>query len=382
MKRKIAVVTGTRAEYGIFVPVLKAIELHQKLELSLIVTGMHLSKEFGYTIREIEKDGFKIDAKVNMLNKEDTGASMARSVGKCLVGMVEALELINPDVLLLLGDRGEILASAIASTYMNIPIAHIHGGEVSGSVDEPVRHAITKLSHIHFVATDESANRIIKMGENPSSVFVVGAPRIDTILSAKLDSHEDIKQKHNLDLSKPILLVIQHPVTTEANDAARQIRETLDAILELKMQTILIYPNADAGGRRMIQVIKEYEKYSFIKTFKSLPHEEYLSLMKTVSVMVGNSSSGIIESSSFKLPVVNIGTRQERRERAENVIDVNYNKKEIVDAIKKVLYDQDFKEKVKKCKNPYGDGKANERIVKILSEIEITPKLLQKRITY
>ena len=375
-------VTGTRAEYGILRPVLRAIKASPQLDLALIATGMHLSKEFGSTVKEIEKDGFKIDAKVEMLHTEDTGAAMAKSIGKCAGGMTDALEQIKPDILLLLGDRAEMLAAAVAASYMEIPVAHLHGGEVSGSVDDSVRHAITKLAHIHFPATEKSAKRIIKMGEDPSRIFVVGAPSLDTILNERLPKQAELAKKYGLDLSKPILLVLQHSVVTEADEAAGQIKKTLDAIAELKYQTILIYPNADAGGRRMIKAIKKYEKYPFIKSFKSIPYTDYLGLMRTVSVMVGNSSSGIIEAPSFHLPVVNIGTRQKGRERSTNVIDVGYNRGEIIKAVKKALYDRKFRAKVKKCKNPYGDGKASQRIVKVLSKIEITPKLLQKKITY
>jgi len=380
--RKIAVMTGTRAEYGILKPLLKAINKHPRLDLALVVTGMHLSKEFGYTIKEIRKDGFRIDARVEMLHAEDTGAAMAKSIGKCIQKMTEVLIRIKPDFLVLLGDRAEMLAGAAAASYMGITIAHLHGGEVSGSVDDSIRHAITKLAHIHFPATRGSANRIVKMGEDPSRIFVVGAPTMDTILNEKLPKRAELSKKYGFDPSKPILLVLQHPIVTEANEAADQMRETLDAIVELKHQTILIYPNADAGGRRMIKVIKKYEKYPFIKSFKSIPYADYLGLMGAASVMVGNSSSGIIEAPSFHLPVVNIGTREKGRERSTNVIDVNYEKREIVKAVKKALHDKKFRNKVKRCKNVYGDGKASQRIVKVLSEIKITPKLLQKKITY
>lgn len=374
--------TGTRAEYGNLKPLLKAINKHPRLDLALIVTAMHLSKEFGYTIKEIRKDGFRVDTKVEMLHAEDTGAAMAESIGKCVIRMVGVLEQIKPDILLLLGDRAEMLAGAVAAAYMGIPIAHLHGGDVSSSVDESVRHAITKLAHIHFPATRGSANRIIKMGEDPSRIFVVGAPTMDTILNEKLPKRAELSKKYGFDLSKPILLVLQHPIVTEADEAAGQMKETLDAIVELKHQTILIYPNADAGGRRMIKVIKKYEKYPFIESFKSIPYADYLGLMRVASVMVGNSSSGIIEAPAFRLPVVNIGTRQKGRERSTNVIDVGYNRREIVKAVKKALHDRKFRAKVKKCKNPYGDGKASQRIVKELSKIKITPELLQKRITY
>lgn len=383
MARKICVVTGTRAEYGPLKPVMNAIKKSPTLELSVIVTGMHLAQQFGYTLREIEEDGFRIDAKVDMLLSGDTGTAMAKSIGNGIISIAQALDIIKPDIILILGDRTEPFAAAIAGAYMNIPIAHIHGGDsAKAGLDEYARHAITKLAHIHFPATEKSAERIIKMGEDPSNVFVVGAPGLDTILNENRIEPTGLSEKYNLNLSEPILLVVQHPVTTEVDDAPDQIRETLEAIAELKHQTVLIYPNADAGGRRMIEIIKEYEKYPYIKTFKSIPHKEYLSLMKIASVMIGNSSSGIIEASSFGLPVVNIGSRQEGRQRAENVIDVGYDKEEIISAIKKALFDEDFKRKVKNCKNPYGDGKAGVRVADILSKIKIDKNLLQKRLTY
>lgn len=383
--RNICVITGSRAEYGIFKPVLDAIK-RRKSSISIIVVGMHISEEFGSTVREIEKDGFKIDAKIVTLHKKDSKAEMAKSVGKCVFGIAKALNKIKPDIVLLLGDRSETFAGAIAATYLNIPVAHIHGGEVSGNVDELVRHAITKLSHIHFATTKESAERIIKLGENPSNVFTVGAPALDLILNKKLIEKEKLTKKYNLDLSKPILLVIQHSVVAECNEAEKQIRETLESIIELHSelnhQVILIYPNADVGGRRIIKVIKKYEMYPFIKTFKNIPYKEYLSLMRLVSVMVGNSSGGIIEAPSFKLPVVNIGTRQKGRERADNVIDVDYDKEQIKRAIKKALYDKKFIRRVKRCKSPYGDGNAGIRIANILSKIKIDEKLVQKKMTY
>lgn len=381
MKRKILYITGTRADYGLMKSVLKEIEEHPKLELEIVATGMHLMPEFGMTINEMKKDGFKIH-EIDATYEEDNKESMTIFVGKFIQLLTKKVKEIKPDIILLLGDRGEMLAGAIVGAYLTIPMAHIHGGDITSTVDEPIRHAITKLAHIHFPATEKSAERIIKMGEDPAKVFVVGAPGLDTLLNEKLVEQEVLSEKYTLELSKPILLVVQHSVTTEVDEAPDHIHETLEAILELKYQTILIYPNADAGGRKMIEVIKKYEKYPFIRTFKSIPHKEYLSLMKIASVMVGNSSSGIIEAPSFRLPVVNIGSRQEGRERAENVMDVVYDKEEIKTAIKTALYDEDFQEEVKNCKNSYGDGKAGVRIADILSKIKTDKKLLQKRITY
>jgi len=382
--RKIMVITGTRAEYGILKPVLNAIKRHPQLDLSLLVTGMHLSIEFGNTVKEIEKDGFNIDFKVDMLLSSDTKEAMAKSLGIGILGVVQAIEIAKPDMTLVCGDRNEPFAAAIASAYLTIPVAHLMGGDtaIGSNIDDSIRHAITKFAHIHFTATKGHAERIIKMGEDPWRVHVVGSPAIDSILYGEKIPSKDLARKFNLDLKSPIILIAQHPTTINAKNAPNEIRETLEAIVELKHQTVLIYPNADAGGRKMIEVIKEYKKYQFIKMFKSIPHKEYLSLMKIASVMVGNSSSGIIEAPSFGLPVVNIGIRQRGRQRGDNVINVGYNRKKIKMAIENAIRDEKFLEKVKKCKNPYGDGKTSERIVKILSEIELTPKLLQKRIIY
>lgn len=382
--KKIAVVTGTRAEYGILQPVLRAIEARQGLRLLLVVTGMHLSHEFGYTVGEIEKDGFKISARVDMVPERDTLEAMAESVGIGIIGMAKTWEQLKPDIILVLGDRIEPLAAAISGAYMNIPVAHIHGGDSSkGGLDEYARHAITKFAHIHFPATQKSAKRIIRMGEDEWRVHVVGSPALDVILNEPLIPREKIIKKFNIDHSKPLILLVQHPVTTEADKAAEQMTETLEAVAELGYPIILLYPNADAGGRRIIEVIKDYEKrYTLIKAFKSLPRQEYLSLMRIASVLVGNSSSGMIDSPSFSLPVVNIGSRQEGRERGNNVIDVGYNREEIKMAIRKALTDNEFMKIVKKSRNPYGDGKASARIAEILSSLENTPRLLQKKIAY
>ncbi len=382
--RKVAVVTGTRSEYGILQPVLRAIEAEPELSLSLVVTGMHLSHEFGYTVKEIEKDGFKISARVDMLPGRDTLEAMAESVGQGITGMAQTWARLKPDIILVLGDRAEPLAAAIAGAYMNIAVAHIHGGDActGGNIDDANRYAITKFAHIHFPATRKSAERILKMGEEEWRVHMVGSPSLDVVLNETLLSAGDLAQQFELDLSQPLILVVQHSVTTQVEAAAQQMRETLQAVVEFGYPAIVIYPNSDAGGREMIQAIKEFEKCDAFKIFKSLPHREYLSLMKVASVLVGNSSSGIIEAPSFELTVVNIGIRQEGRERGGNIIDAGHNKQEIVQSIEKALTDKEFLAKVKRGKSPYGDGKSSHRIAGILSEIEIGPRLLQKKITY
>jgi len=381
-KRKVLYISGTRADYGLMKTTLFSVKNSPGLDLEIIVTGMHLMPEFGKTANEIKKDGFKI-YEINAVYDKDSKGSMADFIGKFIPLLIEKIKKIKPDIILVLGDRAEMLAGAVVGAYMTIPVAHIHGGDVSSTIDDTSRHAITKLSHIHFPATKKSSERIKKMGEEKWRIFMTGAPGLDDILAAKLVSDKIIAEKYKLDLLKQILLVVQHPVTAEINQAKAQMEETMSAIKELGHQTIVIYPNADAGGREMIKVIEKYRKYPFIKIYKNITRIEYLSLLKITNVMVGNSSSGIIETPMFHLPVVNIGSREIGRERACNVIDVNYKKSDIKKAIAVALFDRKFKNRIKNCKNPYGGKEmVGSKIAKILSSIKIDKKLLQKKLSY
>ena len=382
--RKIAAVTGTRAEYGILRPVLKAIDAHPELELALVVTGMHLLHEFGDTVKEIERDGFKIDARVDMLLASDTLSGMAKSVGLGIFGMAQTWEQLRPHIVLVLGDRLESFAATVASAYMHIPVAHLQGGDtgIGSNIDNPNRHAMTKFAHIHLPATEEARERIIKMGEEEWRVYNVGSPALDSVLNEELLPSEEIVRKYSVDLSQPLILLIQHSVTTQVDEASHQMRITLEAIKELSLQTILIYPNSDAGGRKMIEIIKQYEDNPHIKIYKNIIHKEYLSLMQMASAIVGNSSSAYIEAPSFGLPAIQIGIRQKGREKGNNVIEIGHDKQEIVKAIEKALTDKEFLAEVKKCENPYGDGKTGPRVAEILNKIEVTPELIRKKITY
>jgi len=382
MKRKICVVTGSRADYGIFYSVMKAIKESSDFKLHIIATCMHLMKEFGYTVREIEKDGFDIYEKVDISYREDSGEVIAMAIGKAVSEFSKTFSMLSPDIVVILGDRGEMLAASIAANYLNIPVAHIHGGEVSGHVDGLLRHAITKLSHIHFPATQGSADRILRLGEEPWRIFKVGAPALDRIKKAHLPDKNRLFKKYNLSQKEHLIILVQHPVSSQVKDAGRQIKITLEALKTLKIQTVVIYPNADAGGRKMIEVIKKYEYLPFVRSFKSIPHEDYLGLLKFASVLLGNSSSALIEAPSFSLPAVNIGIRQEGREHGRNAINVDYDKRQIIKAVKKAVYNRRFRASVKKSKNLYGDGNASERIIKVLSRIKLDKRLLQKRITY
>lgn len=381
MARKICLVTGTRAEYGLSYPILRAIESHPDLELQLVVTGMHLLSGHGNTIELIKKDGFKIGHVIETLPEDKAdGMVMADAVAKTILGLTEYVKKAKPDILIAMTDLGFTLATAIVGAHMNIPVAHVHGGEVSGSVDELVRHATTKLSHIHFAASKKSAERIIKMGEESWRVHVVGAPGLDTILNGDFFDEKTIRTKYSLSSGDYIMLV-QHPVSTESSQSGKYFQNTLKAVESFGFQTVLVYPNADAGSKDIIKVI-ESNNNNLIKSHKNLPRKDYLSLLKYASVLVGNSSSGILEAPSFNLPVVNIGSRQYGREMAENVVSVDYNFENIKSAINFVFNDKEFRKKVKNCISPYGDGTAGKQIADILANIEINKKLLEKLITY
>ena len=369
MKRTIACMTATRADYPRVKSVLQEISIRKNLELKLLVTGMHLLKEFGYTVREIEKDGFDIADRIEMYLWDDSPYGMAKAAARCADGIADTLKNIKPDILLLTVDRIETLAAAQSSAYMNIPIAHIQGGEVTGTIDESIRHAVTKLAHIHFPATPDAAERIIKMGESPANVFTVGCPYIDIIRTTEYRSKEDLALAYNLNSERPVVLFIQHPVTTEYGEGAKQIKITIEALKRFTdIQIIAIYSNADAGGREIIEIMKNTPHFH---VFPNIASEDFLSLMKHSALIIGNSSAGIREAPSFHIPSVNIGSRQNGRLRASNVIDVQHDADAIAQAIRKALYDEEFKNKVSRVNNPYGDGFSAKRIVDILERIDL-----------
>ena len=346
----------------------------------MIVTGMHLMKEFGYSYRLIEEDGFSIEHNTGVVQKDDTGYAMAEAFGRNVISITRALAKIKPDIMMVLTDLGHTLAGAIAASHLNIPVAHVHGGDVSGGIDELIRHATTKFSHIHFPASELSAERLRRMGEEPWRIFMFGAPGIDEIKNSKPVDENDLLEKYRLQPRETFVLVIQHPVTMEG-DVGNQIRETISAIQELKIRAIIIYPNVDAGGRI---IIKEYQKLRsepYISMYKNIPRQDYLSLLKYASCMIGNSSSGIIEAPYFRLPVINIGTRQRNRQRAGNVIDVEYSSHQIVNAVKKAI-SKEFIESLDNIISPYGKGDAGEKMARVLAEIELNDKLINKVLSY
>lgn len=378
-KRNIAFITGTRAEYGLMKNTLTKIKNEPFFRLSLIATGTHLMKDRGFTINGIKKDGFEIKGEVDLELKGDSEFDMALAFGNACIGIAKALHEIKPDIVLIVGDRTETLASACVSAHMNIPIAHIAGGDISGALDNSMRHAITKLSHIHFPSNKRSAEFIKKLGEDPSKIFIVGSPNLDSIKNKEYTKPKDIFRIFELDEKKPVALLVQHSVTTELENVEEQIKCTIAAINDLKLQTIAVYPNIDAGNFAIIREL-ENAKNKSIKVFRNIDRRDFLGLMNVANVIIGNSSSAIIEAPSFGLPAVNVGTRQNKRLKGKNVIDASYNKEKIKSAIRKAIYDKKFIAMLKKSKNPYGDGKTAEKIVNVLKKIKLDKRLLQKEI--
>ena len=380
--RKIAVVTGTRAEYGLLYWIIKGVHNDPDLALQLIVTGMHLSPEFGLTIEAIEKDGFPIADKVEMLLSSDTETAIATSMGLGIIGFAKAYERLKPDILVVLGDRFEIFSAVSAAVPFRIPVAHIHGGEsTEGAIDEQFRHSITKMSHIHFPSTKEYAERIGQMGENPEDIFCYGAPGLDNIHKLKLLNREQLAHDLNLPTKKLWALVTYHPETIEKDKAKVHIETILESIKEFAdIYWIFTSPNADTESRVIKETIENHARLNpeNSKLFDSLGQLKYLSLLKNSIVMVGNSSSGIIEAPSFSLPVINIGNRQNGRIKAENVIDVlNCEKAEIVTVIKKAI-SKEFKDSLNKIENPYGDGNTSDKIIEVLKTYSLSDILKKK----
>jgi len=360
--------------------VLEAIRNRHNLSLSLIVTGMHLLPEFGSTVREIEQDGYAIAARVDMAPPSPHTGGMVQSLGSAIQDISHAIEKADPDIILVQGDRGESLAGAIAGAYLKVPVAHVSGGDVTegGMIDNSIRHCITKLAHLHFPGTEVSAERIRCMGEDPLRIFMVGTP--------SLLSHRDIREADvgrvlaRLDIRRepPLLLVLQHPVTYESEFAAQQMRETMDAIADLGEQTVVIFPNSDAGGREMIEVIRSYAHHRNIRMTENLPFRDFIALLSAASVLIGNSSGGIVRTPALGIPCINIGTRQKNREHAGNIVDTTYNRREIVQAVKRILRDPGIHDRILAMDTPYKDTGTGTRIAEILATVDLDAGLLIK----
>jgi len=362
------------------IPILEKVDGEDQLQYSIAASDMHLAKSFGETIKEVEKWAHHTH-KVSTLLRSDSRLSRAKSVGIGIIKYAKLLDRIKPDLVFVLGDRGEVLAFAISAMELNIPIVHLFGGDVTqGGVDEPVRHAITKLASIHLTSNRQSAERVMKMGEEPWRVHVVGSPVLDLIKEGRFTPPEEIGEKFKLDLESPIILLLQHSVTWQVEEAEKQIRHTLRALDMFQLQTIAVYPCADPGYEKIVGALHEYERRPYFQLHRNIEFQDFWGLMNVAAVFVGNSSAGIMETPSFKLPCINIGIRQEGRLRAGNVIDVVHERALIRDAIQYAGFDQAFREKVKKkCRSPYGDGNASEKIVSILRELKMHKKIIRKK---
>ena len=379
-KRKICVVTGTRAEYGLLRWLMDGINKSTKLDLQIVATGMHLSPEFGLTYQEIENDGFKIDRKIEMLVSSDSANGIVKSMGLGMIGFTDTLTELKPDLIVVLGDRYEIFTAVATAMIFRTPVAHLHGGEATeGLIDESIRHSITKMSHLHFVAAEEYKKRVIQLGEQPDNVFLVGGLGIDNIVKLNLLERKDFEKSIDFKLGIKNLLITFHPVTLEKNTSEKQMNEILMALKELK-NTHLIFtmPNADTDGRIIFKMIEDFvNNHPYAKSFTSLGQLLYLSCIKHVDGVIGNSSSGLAEVPTFKKGTINIGDRQQGRIKAESVIDCKPTTKSISDAIKK-LYSSEFQQKLKTVKNPYGSSGASEAIVKTLENISLKNILKKK----
>ena len=395
MKKKvIAIFTGNRAEYGLQFPILKAIDEHPKLDYRLIVSGAHLDNNFGSTLKEIYSDGFHVDAEVKIDMDASSLEANVQAIGTGILSIGEAIKKIKPDIMVVYADRFEGFATVIASTQMNIPTAHIEGGDLTegGALDDSVRHAMTKLSHIHFTTNQQASNRILGMGEEKWRVHTVGFPAIDMISEGNYATPDEISEKLKIDLNKPIVLFTQHSVTTEFNLAVEQIETSCKALEELAksdIHIIVTYPNNDAGGLFIIEKLEELDARSIdnIQIHRSLGRYLYHGLLALAQdtenriVCAGNSSSGIKETPVFGCPTVNIGSRQKGRLRGKNVVDVDYDTISIINAVNKCINDKSFRKVCSETDNPYYLGGTGKKITKVLAEISLDKKLIQKQMT-
>jgi GDP/UDP-N,N'-diacetylbacillosamine 2-epimerase (hydrolysing) len=368
MTRKICVITGTRAEYGLLLWVMQSIKDIPQLTLQIIATGMHLSPEFGLTYREIEKDGFRIDRKVEMLTSSDTPVGIAKSMGLGLIGFADALHELRPDLIVVLGDRFEIFVAVSAALVARIPVAHLHGGETTeGAFDEALRHSITKMSHLHFVAAEAYRQRVIQLGEQPERVFLVGGLGVDSIKRLKLLDRAELEASLDFKLGQKSLLITFHPVTLEASTAEEQMSELLAVLSELnETQLVFTLPNADTDGRALIKMVEQFvETHHNARAYASLGHMRYLSCISHVDGVIGNSSSGLTEAPLFNKGTINIGNRQRGRLQAASVINCEPTRTSIETALRK-LYSVDFQKTLLRVVGPYGDGGAAAKVVDTL----------------
>ena len=378
--RAVGVVTVGRSDYGVYLPVLREIQREPSLELRLIVGGMHLSPEFGSTVDAIEEEGFDVNDRVEMLLSSDTPEGVAKSMGMGLMGFGQAYARSRPDVLVVLGDRFEMHAAALAALPFKIPVAHIHGGELTqGAFDDALRHSITKLSHLHFVSCAEYGRRVAQMGEERWRITVSGSPSLDQLKSVKLLDPASLEASFGIQMTPPPLLVTFHPVTLEVEQTGWQVSELLAALESINMPVLFTQPNADNGGRIITDMIQDFVgSHPSARMVDNLGPQGYASVLALAPAMVGNSSSGMLEAAPMGIPVVNIGTRQQGRLRTANIIDVGYAQNEIIEGIQRAVTPE-FREMASNITSPYGDGRASERIVSVLKQIALDDRLITKR---
>ena len=379
MKRIIAVLTTSRADYSHLYWPLRDLSDNENVDLRIIALGSHLSPEFGNTVQEIEKDGFKIDSRIECLLSSDSDVGMAKTIGVATLSLADLLGKMRPDLLLLIADRYEMLAPAAVALALRIPVAHIEGGEISeGAIDDAVRNALTKLSHIHFTSTLAARERVIALGEEEWRVHRAGAPSLDHLRRQPLLTREEIEKRLQLNIQTPTILVAYHPVTI-ARDSLQEVEAVFTALGNLREQILFCYPNADAGSRELAERTKSFiASRGHGKIFTNLDTVTYLSLLRQVDMLVGNSSSGIMESASFALPTVNVGLRQQGRERPRNVLDADADANLILQAIDRART-REFRDSLAGMANPYGAGRASETIVRVLTTVPLSQTLLMKR---
>ena len=389
-KRKIAIYTGNRSDYGLQYPILKAISKDTRLEHFLLVSGAHLKTDFGNTLQEIIKDGFQVYGQANIDMPGDNLFATVQAIGSGIISISKILAELHPDFLVVYGDRFESFAAVIAGTQMGIPTVHIEGGDYTegGALDDSVRHAMTKLAHLHFTTNAQATDRVLRMGEEPWRVFNVGLPVLDLVVAGDFATPQEVYSRFQLDPARPILIFTQHSVATEYEQAVEQIRPSpfalKDVMKERNCQIILTYPSDDAGGRRILSELEEFTKHNpdSVRLYSSLGRYLYHGVLNIASACIGNSSSGIKETPAFHVPCVNIGERQRGRLRGKNVLDVGYDPGEIKKAINRCMDDLDFREQVKNAENPYGAGNAGRQVAQVLATTVIDLKLVQKKMTY
>ena len=380
--RRILVSLESRATYGYSRNVMRAMRDFPELECRTLVTGMHLLPELGNSIALIEADGFPISAKVPLAARDERQGAWARAMGGAMPGFADAIEETAPDIVLISGDRAESLTLCLTAAYMGVPVAHIQAGDRSGHIDDAARFAIGRLAHIHFASCEDSADRLRRMGEQDFRIFTVGAPQLDDIVDRTFDASSVRLDGTAFDVTRPYILLVQHPVMAERDEAAQHMKACISACLAAGLPVVWIYPNSDFGYTRITAVIEEFRGTANLFAVRNLNRDDFLTLLARAAVLVGNSSSGMLEAPSFRVPVVNLGTRQRGRPQASNILNCGYSEAEIAAAIRTALSDPAFKEACAAAVNPYGDGRSGRRICEVLRDIILDTALLDKQTTY